>query len=58
MVSAPSLAKAAGVKTSYAAGDSNNVIVTVSGDGNSKMSVTGCVCGDKSFLTGNNIAKH
>ena len=53
MVNAPSLAKAAGVTASFTAGDSNNVIVTVTGEGDNKMTMTGCVCGDKTFLTGN-----
>ena len=53
MVNAPSLAKAAGVTTSFTGGDANNVMVTVSGEGDDKMSITGCVCGDKTFLTGN-----
>ena len=53
MVNASSLAKAAGVTTSFIAGNTNTVIVTVSGEGDNKMSMTGCVCGDKTFLTGN-----
>ena len=53
MVNSPSLAKAAGVTASFTAGDSSNIIVTVSGEGDNVMTMTGCVCGDKTFLTGN-----
>lgn len=53
MVNAPSLAKAAGVTTSFTTGNSSNIVVTVSGEGDNMMTMTGCACGDKTFLTGN-----
>ena len=53
LVNAPSLAKAAGVKASFTSSDSSNVAITVSGEGDNIITVTGCVCGDKPFLTGN-----
>ena len=53
IVNAPSLAKAAGVKASFSSSDSSNVAITVSGEGDNIMTMTGCVCGDKAFLTGN-----
>lgn len=54
MVSAPLLAKAVGVNVSCTVGDNSSVTITVSREeqGGGEMSMTGCVCGDKAFLTG------
>jgi len=51
MVSAPLVAKSAGVKAANAAGDEDIVTVVTLGEGG-KVSMAGTVCGNKAFLTG------
>ena len=51
MVSAPLLAKSAGVKATTTTSNEDTVTVVTSGEGGT-MSMTGAVCGDKAFLTG------
>ena len=56
MINAPLLAKAAGVQACHnTADDGHSVTVTVSGEKDSRVSMTGCICGDKTFLTGNTV---
>ena len=51
MVSAPLVAKSAGIKAINTAGDEDMITVVTSGEGG-KVSMTGIVCGNKAFLTG------
>ena len=51
MISAPLVAKSAGVTATNTASDDDTVTVVTTGEGGT-MSMSGTVCGDKAFLTG------